>query len=182
MLAQAEWLKRFCEVCFAFLLSWSVVFGPQNLKHAWSADRLLSFEPAALLASFDRDDERSVFYLAPQASQAGIDPGDLIQALRVIRSEHAEAVESLDLFMLIDQGEPVAPWNGLHGPENFVYFPSDIRQDYLGRVAKRLKRPGWVVHGPGPDVESMLSDYDAVYQRTDERQFGTYRAIRYVPR
>ena len=175
-------LHTLATTLLAALLGWSTAFGGTNYDEAHKEGRLLAFTPQELVDSFNRETDRGLFYMAPQAREMHLHPGDAVPALKYIRNNYHEPVEIFDLFMLVDGGEVYEPWNALHGPENFVFIPSERRRIYLERVAKRLHKPGWVLYEQSADVVAFLSEYDSVYSRTNEHDFGTYKAIRYVPR
>jgi hypothetical protein len=174
-------LHHLSLVMLASLLAWSVVFGFGNVGQAWRAGKLLSVDAHALTSSFDRQSEHGLGYMAPEAAKLGLVPADAARAIEFIRRERHEVVETFDLFMVVDQGELLPPWNALHGPENFVYIPAQDRQRYLRRVARRLKSAGWVMFERQTNMNEYLADYDSVYRRTEILQFGTYTAIRYAP-
>ena len=169
-------------ILLATLIGWLPAFGQVHYRDTAALGRLSVFAPRALTDSFNRETADGLFYMAPQAKDAKLHPEDAAPALRYIRQNFHEPVEIFDLFMLVDGAERQAPWSALHGPENFVYIPSEQRREYLRRVAQRLQRPGWVLYEKTTDMSSYLPEYDSVYRRTQELDFGTYRAIRFTPR
>jgi hypothetical protein len=175
-------LRTLATTLLAALIGWSTAFGYVNYQEASKQGLLLAFTPQELVDSFSRETERGLFYMAPQAREAHLHPEDAIPALKYIRGTFHESVEIFDLFMLVDGAEVYPPWSALHGPENYVYIPSESRCTYLERVARRLHKPGWVLYQKSEDVSAYLAEYDSVYNRNKELDFGTYTAIRYVPR
>lgn len=166
----------------AALLGWATTFGWMGFPEAQAQGRLLTFAPQELSESFNRETNRSLFYMLPQAREMQLHPEDAVPALKYIRDTFHEPVEVFDSFLLVDRGEIYPPWNALHGPENFVFFPSEIRRIYLARIAKRLQKPGWVLYERTSHFAQYLIEYDSVYHRTRELDFGSYKAIRYAPR
>jgi hypothetical protein len=75
----------------------------------------------------------------------------------------------------------MAPWNALHGPANFPFVPAYLRRQYLKNIAARFNKSGWVLYDKDYDINPYLQDYDTVYKRDQELDFGTYRAIHYMP-
>jgi len=171
-----------CTTMLAALLGWLVVFGMGNVRVAQSKGKLLDMSPATLANSFNRESTSALFYLQAQADYAGLHPEDAAPALRYIRSTYHESVEIFDMFLLVDGGEVYPPWNALHGPENFASIPSAQRQQYLRRVAMRFKRSGWVLYDKHMDVTEYLADYDVAYSRAKLLEFGTFQAVRFVPK
>jgi hypothetical protein len=159
----------------AACLGWLPVFGFGSLSTAFSQGRLLEFAPAELAKAFSRNPERGSFYVQPEKERE-----DLQRALHVIRRDFGEPVEIFDRFLLVDTEVAGPPWNAWTGPANFGFLPPHLRQLYLARVAKRLGRSGWILHADGQ--AHILNDYDAVYRRAEELSFGSYRAVRFVPR
>lgn len=175
-------LHALATTLLAALLGWSTTFGVENYEEAFKQHRLLAFTPQELTNSFNRETNQGLFFIKPQANEMRLKPEDAAPALMYIRNTFNEPVEVFDHFLLVDGGETFNPWNALHGPENFVSIPSKNRRIYLERVAKRLQKPGWVLYEKKWDIATYLSDYDSVYYRDKEIIFGTYIAIRYVPK
>jgi hypothetical protein len=86
------------------------------------------------------------------------------------------------MFLLLDYSENNPPFNALHSQANYFYISSLERRAYLTRAANRIPASGWVLYVPSVEADMFIADYDSVYTRTNEKVFGTYRAIRYVPR
>lgn len=166
----------------AAIVGWTPTFGLDVYAAAWHAGSVIAFAPRTLTQSFDRISEQSLARVRPVFAGSKSSPEDAVIALKSIRATFREPVEVYDQAFLLDSSEQLPPWSGLHGPANFYYFPSDLRRTYLERVAQRFRRPGWVLYDRNFDVAAHLSDYDAVYARDRELDFGTYRAIRYVPK
>jgi hypothetical protein len=176
-----SFLHHLILVMLSSLLAWSVCFGYDNVIHAWRAGKLFEFDAQALVSSFDRQSPHSLHYLVPEVPGQILVPEDAAHAIEAIRRERHEPIETFDQYMVVDQGELLAPWNALHGPENFTYIPPQDRRRYLARVAGRLKSAGWVLFEQHADMSEFLADYDSVYRRTETLTFGSYTAIRYAP-
>lgn len=175
-------VRTFSAGLIAAIVGWIPTFGISHFNEAWAKGSLFEFAPRLLVASFDRESARGLFYIRPQALGLNALPEEAIPALKYIRETVGESVEIFDLFFLVDGAEHHPPWNALHGPENYVFIPSELRRTYLERVARRFQRPGWVLYDTHWDTASYLSDYDTVYNRDREVEFGSYKAIRYIPK
>ena len=73
-------------------------------------------------------------------------------------------------------------WSAVHGPANFAYIPSQRRQEFLLKTATTLKRSGWLVIDRKFPADEWLADFDLVYERTSQLEFGSYYAIRFSPK
>jgi hypothetical protein len=179
-LAVTKVLQIFASVLLATLIGWVPNFGFQYINNALAHHQMLMYSPSDMLKSFSRQSDLGLFYLNPQAKAAKIHPEDASVALKSLRSEFPEPVDIIDMFLLLDQSEQFPPWNALHSQANYYYISSFERREYLVRASARIRSSGWVLYVPGVDAERYIADYDAVYNRTHEKEFGTYRAIRYV--
>lgn len=174
-IAPAGTVRMLATTLLAACLGWFPVFGLNSLSAAHSQGRLLEFAPHELARAFSRDPTRGSFYIQSEQGRE-----DLNAALQKIHRDYGEPVEIFDRFLLVDTEKTGAPWNAWSGPANFAFLPSDLRRIYLARVAKRLKRAGWVVYEK--EYDNVLRDYESVYRRSEELSFGTYNAVRFVPR
>lgn len=181
--SNARALNVLASTMLASLLGWTVVFGGANYKRTHEQGQLLYFAPEELAKAFTRESPRSRFHLKELARHNQLAPGDVEKALTHIHATYREPVEIFDALMLVDSGEPFPPWSALHGPENFVFIPSKLRETYVRRIAHRFGQPGWVLHPKGdPIMVSYLKEYDAGYLRSTELDFDGYKAIRFLPR
>ena len=107
---------------------------------------------------------------------------DIVSAITFIDQNYHESIEVIDRFNLIDASANLPPWNGLHGPANFMYMPSSMRRSYLENVKTRLNRSGWIlINTQLKESDSFIKDYSSVYQEDKRLQFGNYQAIRFLP-
>ena len=107
---------------------------------------------------------------------------DVSTDVRTLSERFHEPITVLDQALNLEASSAGTPWSAYHGPENYMYFPSPLRRQFLANVAARLNAPGWLLIRRDFDAAGWLSDYDAVYRRDQMLDFGTYYAIRYVPR
>ncbi len=174
-MAQAGTVQMLATTLLAACVGWMPVFGFETLSTAYSQGRLLEFAPRQLVKAFSRDPANGPFYVAPEQVRA-----DLNAALQRIHRDYGEPVEVFDRFLLVDSEKFGVPWNAWAGPANFAFLPSHWRRVYLARVAKRLNRSGWVLYEK--EYEGVLPDFDSAYRRVEELNFGTYKAVRFIPR
>lgn len=166
----------------ASVVGFTTLFGGANFAAARQEGRLFSFSTDALVASFHRDGPGKS--ADRTATPRDLAPGDAAVALNYLRTTYQEPVEVLDRFFLIDSEDKSAPWSALHGPANLALLPTEIRGTYIARIAKRFHSPGWLLYEAGftDYVPQHLLELDRAYDRTEELDFGTYRAIRYAPK
>ncbi|BDU20214.1 hypothetical protein DYGSA30_16710 [Dyella sp. GSA-30] len=107
---------------------------------------------------------------------------DGARGMFTIAQKFGEPVTVLDTALNLERSASGAPWSALHGPENYAYLPPTLRRTFLTRVAQRLKSPGWLLIQRSFAADSWLNDYDSVYRRDQQLDFGSYYAIRYVPK
>jgi hypothetical protein len=160
-------VQALLTVLLASIIGWVSVFGTTNYLSAIKRHQILNFAPSELVAKFNRESSGSE---------------DLIRALKHIRSVYHEPIEIFDAQMLLDGFESQPPWSALHGPANYPFFPLDKLTTYVQRVARRLHKPGWVLYEKNLDMSANMLAYDSIYVRTEELDFGSYKAIRFIPK
>jgi hypothetical protein len=143
---------------------------------------LLEFHPRETLASFSYAslDRETADVQMPHSGEERAT--DAARAVQTISERFGEPVTILDSSLNVEASPGGTAWNAFDGPENYVYMPSAARRIFLARVATALRRPGWLLISHSYDATSFLADYDAVYRRDRQLDFGTYYAIRYVAR
>ena len=164
------------------IVGWSILFGFTHYELAWNQQVLFDKSPTALIASFDRELDSTDQYLQAKTAVEIQKNADARKALRYIHQNSVDAVETFDKYLLIDAGQKAPPWSALHGPVNFPFIPSALRQRYLQNIAQRFNRSGWVLYDKDFEMKDYLREYDTVYRRTQELDFGAYYAIRYSPK
>lgn len=153
----------------ATLLGWFPLFGWQ----AWHQDVM----HGGLLQFDSRMDEG----FGSQQTDTGI-PHDARLAIEYINQKYGEPITVLDNSWCLLRSTPPQPWSAIHGPENFKYMPSGRRREFLSLTAVALGRSGWVVVSRNFPADEWLADFDSVYRRDVSMEFGSYYAIRYVPK
>jgi hypothetical protein len=168
-----------CLIAYAVLGNWST-WG-EILKDGGFA----KFEPASTVASFSYVHPAGM--RATQVMMAGAPSSqafaeDAAWGMRTIYERYGEPVVVLDPSLSPEEGVAGTAWSAFNGPENYVYLPSPIRRRFLAAVAARLQATGWVLVNRNYPAEDWIADFDEVYRRDRTMDFGTYYAIRYIPR
>jgi hypothetical protein len=166
----------------ASIIGWTTQFGFSNYLATISANQFLDKSPKLLIKSFNRNSDSNFLYSLPLSGPEIQELKELQIALEYIQFNFNESVEIYDKYLVIDSKQTPAPWNALHGPENFPFVPSELREKYLKNISKRFQKPGWIVFAKEFSMKNFLKDYDASYQRDLEVDFGSYYAIRYTPK
>jgi hypothetical protein len=175
-------LKIITSVMLASIIGWTTQFGFSNYLATISANQFLDKSPKLLIKSFNRNSDSNFLYSLPLSGPEIQELKELQIALEYIQFNFNESVEIYDKYLVIDSKQTPAPWNALHGPENFPFVPSELREKYLKNISKRFQKPGWIVFAKEFSMKNFLKDYDASYQRDLEVDFGSYYAIRYTPK
>lgn len=146
--------------------------------------RLAKFHPARTTAGFSyvHPDGIKASQIMMAASSSEAFGQDVSRGMRTITAQFHEPVVVLDPSLSLEGGEAGQPWSAFHGPENYVYLPSPLRQRFLASVAARLRASGWVLVKRDYPAAELIADLDAVYRRDRLLDFGSYYAIRYIPR
>jgi hypothetical protein len=103
-------------------------------------------------------------------------------ALAHIHRNYGEPATVLDSSMNHVRATPRSAWSAIHGPANFAYVPSEQRRVFLERTARTLDRPGWLVVNRKFPAYGWLADFATVYTTTERLEFGSYYALRMVPK
>lgn len=165
-------------------LAYPVLMGWASWSGAAKAGDLLEFNPRGIVADFSymsHDGMQASQVMAGPHSSAALG-ADAARGMQAISEKFHEPVTVLDPALNLEATASGAPWSAFQGPENYAYLPSFLRRKFLADVASGLNAPGWLLIRRDYDAAAWLSDYDAVYRRDRQLDFGTYYAIRYVPK
>ena len=110
------------------------------------------------------------------------DPADVARAAKYIEGSFGEPLTMLDFSLNLRVTNNGAVWSALQGPENFVSVPSAMRQEFLVSTAKRLGRNGWLVVDRKFPADEWLKDFQSAYRMERTMDFGSYYAVRFVPK
>jgi len=172
--------KTIAGILLASIFAWLPIMGWGNYWRAIQAGDFFSLSPATLTQTYNRTNPISENYFRNQQEVA--DRKEIGSAVMLIRNQYHEPLEIVDRFNLLEASSSDSVWDGLHGPANFFYVPSILRQQYLENVQQRFKRPGWIlINANMKEAKEYLDDYRAVYREDIKLNFGTYQAIRFVP-
>jgi hypothetical protein len=106
----------------------------------------------------------------------------LEETIIILQNTHNEQVEYLSYPYFIASNERNQPWSAIHSAANYFYIPSIIREKYIGRVAKRLKKTGWILYEKDDiNAEKFLKDYNKSYYQVSKFNINGYVAIRMKP-
>ena len=160
----------------AALLGWSITFGWDAWVQPSGKLNTIEFNTSWTSAlNFDIKPDQAHTAYAPF-------PKDAARALSEIQRDWLEPVTIVSSLNGLASTDAAAVWSAFHGPANIVLFPSATRRRFLAQTAGTLKRSGWLVISRTELHSSLLADFDSVYTRTDELDFGTFYAIRFSPK
>ena len=177
----ADWARTGAAVLLASLIGWSSVFGWDAWQETIGKGRLFEFNPQAMLVSFSYDDPHTAEFIRRQAVNGG-DPADAARAANYIEGNFGEPLTILDFALNLRVTDNGAVWSAVQGPENFVSVPSARRQKFLASTAKRLGRTGWLVVDRKFPADELLKDFQSAYRTELTMDFGSYYAIRFLPK
>jgi len=169
------------NVLLSGLLAGASLFGFQRWFQAGSDKQLFALEPAQVVENF------SFLRWAREPSRADLDRAATAHPLAaaIINAKYVynEPYILLDERFLIDlEGGKIGVWCAINSPVNYTFIPSSRRREFLFNGMQSIGRNGWLIVDRRLGDPSWIADFDAVYQRLEERAFGEYDAIRYAPR
>jgi hypothetical protein len=165
------------------------------LLGAWANDRSASnlsiFLPVPILAMLpffgfeawsrpmppEKNSWRSVM------SYSHMGPPDLKEAIAYVRTQRNESFEVIDKGPVINTevlGSSEV-WTALHPLSNFPFVPSEHRKRFLRAGMEKIGKPGWLIVEQTRLDDPIIGDFRSVYQVDDNKQFGSFLAIRFVP-
>ena len=103
-------------------------------------------------------------------------------AANYIEGNFGESLTILNFALNLRATDNGAVWSAVQGPENFVSVPSARRQKFLASTAKRLGRTGWLVVDRKFPADEWLKDFQSAYRTELTMDFGSYYAIRFLPK
>ena len=163
-------------ILLAALLGWSITFGWSNWSQLSGKLNAIEFNSTWIKAinSYAKTDQSRTTH-EPF-------PEDAARALSEIQKYTKDPITVVSNWNGLASTNVEGVWSAFHGPANIALFPSPIRRRYLAKTASTLKRSGWLIISRTELGSSLLADFDSAYIRTNEREFGTFHAIRYAPK
>ncbi len=157
----SDWKKGASVAMTASILAWMGNFGYSKLTHVleFNTDQ---FELAA--ESLLRHDE------------------DAMRASIYVKSNFNEPTTIIDTDMNMSSTFPGSAWSSINNPANYYYISSHKRVEFLKNGASQLKKTGWLMVHENFISEDWISEYDAAYERKEQKKIGAYTLIRYSPR
>lgn len=185
--SQTAWAaQQLANMLLAGFVGWSVLFGLNYYKQAQDTAGYFAHQSTSIPMAMTYQDSTNVIKFAELdgvvSDTLASQQNELRKALSYIGEVRDEPAEIFDVNMLIDANSKYGPWSGIHPIATTYFSTSEQRRHYLRNVMKRLNRSGWIVVSDTFPLPSVVEDYDAVYERTEEMAFGTYTAIRYSPK
>jgi hypothetical protein len=171
-------------IALTLSFGWTVWWGPALVQgHA------LEVDPSRVRKAFDMANSETTAALDRRESGRNplVHSADIQRAAAHIWATYHEPV-TLMAPPLVLMTAFAAPWNAVHAPEDFISIPSTSRRTFLARSMRRFNRAGWAIVQEGtPDIvaaggRELAEDFDAVYTRDISLNFGSYTAIRYLPK
>ena len=169
----------------AAVMGWLPLFGWGGWQQTIEGQGFLRFEGATLGKSLTWANPETAARIERRFAQYGLAagaPSDAGAALIHIQREYREPVTTLDYALDLPHGAANGAWSAIHGPANFPYIPSERRREFLARTAETLKRPGWLLVDRKFPADEWLADFATAYKTTDRLDFGSYYALRMVPK
>ncbi|MFM2322415.1 MAG: hypothetical protein RLZZ225_568 [Pseudomonadota bacterium] len=170
-------LNRTSVVCTVAMLSWLPNFGWDAWRENIEKYRLFYFEPKLVSHSL------RIFNASTSFRNGAIFPMDALRAIDFIQKNYNEPfIVFNDRMGLINNFSRTSVWSAINGAANYAYIPAQDRREFMQLTADSLHRSGWLIIDKNFSSMAMLADFDFVYQRTKQLQFGTYNAIHFSPK
>ena len=168
-------------VLLASLLGWLSMFEWHAWRYTAETGRLLEFNPTGFRQALSYENPDTQQTLLSEPADLG-NPEDTARAISYIRQRYGEYVTVVNAARFLTSTDSRSVWSAIHCLDNYVSLPAVRRREFLLRTASTLKRSGWlVIQKSYPNSYVVAADFDSVYRRTQELDFGSYYAIRYTP-
>jgi hypothetical protein len=178
----SDWARTTAAVLLASLIGWSSLFGWDAWREMIWNGRLFEFNPQGMRVSFSYDDPYTAECVRRVGAVDAGDPADAARAANYIEENFHEPLTTLDFAMNLRVTDNGAVWSAVHGSANFSFVPSARRQEFLVSTAKWLHRIGWLVVDRKFPADEWLMDFQSAYRVDRTMDFGSYYAVRFVPK
>jgi hypothetical protein len=188
---QKVWLRRSWYALFACSLAYWPLFNCANW--AASVDVARSEGIASVFDSRRLTDamsfmtpegQRVLDAHRPQSFDTKVNSTDVAVAVAAITAQYHEPITVYDFNYVMLNGDVARGWNAIQDPAAFLPLSSNRRLGFIAATADRLRQPGWfVVNRMWKWKRPVLLDaMDSAYDEDKQLEFGTYYAIRFVPK
>lgn len=179
--ARSIFSRHSAACALSALLAWPVVFGWNVWQEAYSKNgiRAIGFSEIKNILNYDEPTQKSLHEVNTK-----VDSYQLAQTKLLMDQiqKDGESFVVLDEFNLQQPYYSLKPWCAIMSSTNFAFVPSTLRREFLFNTARRLNRSGWLIISKSHDPNTWLSDFDAVYDRTNSVDLDSVYAIRYTPK
>jgi hypothetical protein len=160
------------SILLVSLISYSAFFGWHSMITSYTKGSLLQFNAKQLIS--DLSNKRN------SVLQEEIE--DVNKAVKFIKMHFQEPVLVMNENYSLIPNITDEVWSAYHGFANFAYVPVKQRRIFLHNTMVRLQKTGWIIAKKGDVSKPWLEDYDFIYTRDRTIDFGSYYAVRYVPK
>jgi len=174
-------LRAIAAGMLASLLGLSSLFGWSAWSETVAGGRLFEFKPQEFVASLSYENPETAAILALRCVPGACSPADASRALSQIRETSTDPAMVLDQAFLSLPATSTTAWSAMHEPANYYFLPREWRQTFLQRTAFQLHRGGWLVVQKSLPAR-WIDDFQSAYSIAEDLNFGTYRALHFVPR
>ncbi len=188
------WVKRALYAFFACSLAYWPIFNWQpwlDFVHAANSEGLVAvFDTKRLtdeLSYMTPEGQRILEVHRPERLAKRVDPKDAARAIEEISSQYGEPITIYDINFVMLNGAVSRGWNGIQDPAAFLPLSPRRRLDFIAATAERLRQPGWFVVNRiwlegWSRSRGLLDEMDTAYDEDKRLDFGSYYAIRFVPK
>lgn len=169
-------------VLIAALVGWIPFFGWAAYAENITQGKIFNFAPKFLGSKLVISNLNATIETDTKLALPDKFTGITAEASKIISflvEKYNEPITLLDTTYDLVRSDPSNVWNAIHGPVNFAYIPSTLRQEFLKNTAKSLQRNGWLVVDRNISAQQWLIDFDSAYDRTDQLNFENYYAIHF---
>lgn len=179
-------ISQMANMLLAGFVGWASIFGTGYYNQARENAGYFNYQNTSISSSMSyRNTETELKftkYIEIPGDNILGEQSDIREALAYINGTRKEPAEIIDAYMLLDAGSEYGPWSAIHPIATTYFSTSQDRITYLKNVMHRLDKSGWIVIKNDFKLLSIIDEYNSVYERTEELEFGTYTAIRYSPK
>src|SRR5262249_10242197 len=154
-------------------------------SQAATTGRLLAANPSGFLRDLPYADSNLSERLQAHYRRLGLGIGDFRDAQRAlawIASEYHEPVTMLANTVNMLRAGSGSGWSALQDPATQFFLPQHYRREFMVNTARTLDRLGWLLVDRNFENVVLLRDMQAAYGIVHQVDFGSYIALRLLPR